>query len=112
MSSVPRPIPIHMKTLFTSKDLSQDFLPEKISAKPVRGHSAFILAVAFAAILQDRGAANDEFVPVLLIALQRLFDHVESSIGGKKLLPPHPPALSPLVWLGKAAQQQQASARI
>src|SRR5258708_11782830 len=110
MSSVPRAIPIHMKTLLTSKDLSQDLLPEKIAAKLVRGHSAFILAVAFAAILQDRGAANDEFVPVLLIALQRLFDHVESSVGGKNLLHLHLLSFELLVVLEEASQHQQAMA--
>src|ERR1700688_1474234 len=103
-------MPIHMKTFFTSKNLAQEIAGAKIAATGCSSHSVFILAVALAAVLQHRAASQDQLFLMLLITLERLFDHVERGVGGKNLLDLHLLALQLLVVLEKTAHYQQAVA--
>src|SRR5438046_7872946 len=73
-------------------------------------NSVFVLAVALAAILAGGTRAGNEFVFVLLVAFQSLFNNIESGISGKNLLDLNLFTFELLVILKETFQDQQAVA--
>src|SRR5690349_14473364 len=104
--SAPAPIPIHSKTLFTS-GLTRQRVASKLAADLPDRNSLFPLLVGFAAVVRRHDLVRNQFVAVLLVPRQSLFDHADRRIGRANFLDLHLFAFQLLVVLEKALEDQQ-----